>query len=70
MNIIKVVVDYLPKNASCCKYAEVLDQTFFVKKWALKVSCKFKEDRVPVLVYNEDYISKRCPGCPLEEVQE
>lgn len=71
MKIIKVVVDALPQSASRCYWA--------TRKWdkyktleTADVQCEFTLNRV--LMESLDFLTQRCPNCPLveeaEEVQE
>ena len=71
MKIVKVVVDALPQSASRCYWA--------TRKWdkyktleTADVQCEFTLNRV--LMESLDFVTQRCPNCPLveeaEEVQE
>ena len=65
MKIIKVVVDKLPESASRCQASK----RTWNQEWDMEsVYCEFTSNTV--LEDIRDYVTRRCPGCPLEEVRE
>jgi hypothetical protein len=74
MKIVKVVVDYLPKNASTCPF--VSDWYCDVDTDVYGLICMFKPNEKYYISIN-DFLTKRCVNCPLstlplllDEVQE
>ena len=71
MKIIKVVVDALPQSASRCDWA-ARKWDKYKKRETVAVQCEFTLNRA--LMESCDFVTRRCPNCPLveeaEEVQE
>ena len=71
MNIIKVVVDALPESVSRCDWS-IRTWDKYKKRETVDVQCEFTLNRV--LMESCDFVTQRCPHCPLveeaEEVQE
>ena len=69
MKIILAIVDELPKSASRCRASK----RTWNQEWSMEsVYCEFTQNTI--LEDTRDFVTRRCPNCPLveeaEEVQE
>jgi len=61
MRIVKVVVDKLPQNASACPFVSNL---YEMPTGVYLVICRFEPSGKYFISVN-DFITLRCPNCPL-----
>ena len=66
MKIVKVVVDYLPKNASACPFVSNL---YDMVTGGYGLICRF-EPNEKCFMSVKDFITQRCPNCPLSTLPE
>lgn len=68
MSIKKIIVDKLPESASQCKFVDFAHELSGKQEYLMNVYCKL--DIAYSTMTPHEYVTQRCPNCPLAEEAE